>query len=94
MIGVILKVAAYTYGPLLGLFTFGIVTKREVNDRLVPFICIASPIICYILDKFQKDLLGSFEIGLELLVINGLLTFLGLWMISRKGNAGVHTDQV
>jgi Na+/proline symporter len=94
MIGVILKVAAYTYGPLLGLFTFGIITKREVNDRLVPFICIASPIICYILDKFQKDLLGSFEIGLELLVINGLLTFLGLWMISRKGNAGVHTDQV
>jgi Na+/proline symporter len=93
MIGVILKVAAYTYGPLLGLFTFGIVTKRQVNDRLVPFICIASPIICYILDKFQKDLLGSFEIGLELLVINGLLTFLGLWIISRKGNTGVHTDQ-
>ena len=94
MIGVILKVAAYTYGPLLGLFTFGIVTKRQVNDRLVPFICIASPIICYILDKFQKDLLGSFEIGLDLLVINGLLTFLGLWMISRKGNPGIHTDQV
>ncbi|HET6996065.1 MAG TPA: sodium:solute symporter [Chitinophagaceae bacterium] len=93
MIGVILKVAAYTYGPLLGLFTFGIVTKRQVNDSLVPFVCIASPILCYILDKFQRDLFGSFEIGLELLIINGLLTFLGLWMISRKGNAEITANQ-
>jgi SSS family transporter len=87
MIGVILKVAAYTYGPLLGLFTFGIITKRQVMDKWVPFICVASPIICYVLDKFQKQLFGSFELGLELLIINGLLTFLGLFMISKKGPA-------
>ena len=84
MIGVILKVAAYTYGPLLGLFTFGIITKRQVADKWVPFICIASPLICYILDKFQKQIFGSFELGLELLIINGLLTFLGLLLVSNK----------
>jgi len=84
MIGVILKVAAYTYGPLLGLFTFGIVTKRQVTDKWVPVVCVASPIICYLLDKFQKDLFGSFEIGLELLIINGFLTFIGLLLISKK----------
>jgi hypothetical protein len=84
MIGVILKVAAYTYGPLLGLFTFGIITKRAVNDKLVPFICIAAPVICFFIDKFQKQLFGSFEVGLELLIINGLLTFIGLFLISHK----------
>lgn len=84
MIGVILKVAGYTYGPLLGLFTFGIVMKRSVNDRLVPYICIAAPIICFLIDKYQKYIFGSFEIGLELLIINGLLTFIGLMMISKK----------
>lgn len=84
MIGVILKVAAYTYGPLLGLFTFGIITKRAVNDKLVPYVCIAAPIICFFIDKYQKQLFGSFEVGLELLIINGLLTFIGLWFVSQK----------
>jgi Na+/proline symporter len=86
MIGLLLKIAAYTYGPLLGLFTFGILTKRMVNDRLVPFICIAAPIICFFLDKYQKILFGSFELGLELLIINGSITFLGLLFISKKGS--------
>lgn len=83
MIGVILKVATFTYGPLLGLFTFGILLKRKVNDKLVPFVCIASPIICFFLDHFQKQLFGSFELGLELLIINGFITFTGLWLISK-----------
>ncbi len=86
MIGLLLKIAAYTYGPLLGLFTFGIITKKMVNDRLVPYICIASPLICFFLDKYQKLLFGSFELGLELLIINGSITFLGLLLISKKGN--------
>ena len=84
MIGVILKVAAYTYGPLLGLFTFGIITKRQVADKWVPLICVASPLICFILDKFQKQIFGSFELGLELLIINGLLTFVGLLVVSKE----------
>lgn len=83
MIGVILKVAAYTYGPLLGLFTFGILTNRKVNDQLVPFICIAAPLLCYVIDLNQKKLFGDFEIGLELLIINGLLTFIGLFLASK-----------
>jgi Na+/proline symporter len=88
MIGLILKIAAYTYGPLLGLFSFGILTNRRVMDKFVPVICIAAPVICFILDKYQKTLFGSFEIGLELLIINGLLTFLGLLAISKKQAAG------
>lgn len=84
MIGVILKVAGYTYGPLLGLFSFGILTKRVVNDRLVPVVAVISPIICFLVDKYQASLFGGFEIGLELLILNGLLTFIGLWLISRK----------
>jgi Na+/proline symporter len=83
MIGLLLKIAAYTYGPLLGLFTFGILTKRIVADQLVPYICLAAPLICFILDKFQKQLFGSFEVGLELLIINGALTFIGLVFISK-----------
>lgn len=89
MIGVILKVAGYTYGPLLGLFSFGILTKRQVKDKLVPIICISAPVICYILDLYQKNIFGSFEIGLELLIINGLLTFIGLLIISKKKNLTV-----
>ncbi len=84
MIGVILKVAGYTYGPLLGLFGFGLLTRRQVQDRLVPYVAIAAPIICFFIDKYQKSLFGNFEIGLELILINGLLTFIGLLLISRK----------
>jgi Na+/proline symporter len=84
MIGVILKVASYTYGPLLGLFTFGILTKRSVNDALVPFVCIAAPILCYLIDINQASLLGDYRMGNELLVINGAFTFVGLWLIKAK----------
>jgi hypothetical protein len=56
MIDVILKIATYTYGPLLGLFTFGILTKRTVNDNMVPIICILAPIISFVVDKYQKDM--------------------------------------
>ncbi|WP_143306654.1 sodium:solute symporter [Chitinophaga vietnamensis] len=85
MIGVILKVAAYTYGPLLGLFAFGILTKRQVKDRLVPVVCVISPILCFILDKYQSVFFGQFQIGLELLIINGVFTYIGLLIISADG---------
>lgn len=88
MIGVILKIASYTYGPLLGLFTFGILLNRNVKDNFVPIICVAAPIICFIIDKYQKVLFGNFEIGLELLIINGLITFLGLLIISSPKRIG------
>lgn len=84
MIGLILKLAGFTYGPLLGLFAFGIFTKHKVKDELVPYICIAAPIISYFIDKYQANLFGEFKIGLELLIINGLITFIGLWFIRKK----------
>lgn len=84
MIGLILKLAGFTYGPLLGLFAFGIFTKYRVKDRLVPFVCILAPLISFIIDKYQAQFFGDFQIGLELLIINGLLTFIGLWMIREK----------
>lgn len=84
MINVILKVAAYTYGPLLGLFAFGILTKRMVKDRFVPFIAVLSPFICYLIEANQAALFGDFKIGLELLLINGSITFIGLWLFSQS----------
>lgn len=84
MIGLILKLAGFTYGPLLGLFAFGIFTKFKVKDKLVPFVCIAAPVISFFIDKYQEQLFGEFKIGLELLIINGLLTFIGLWLIRKK----------
>ena len=84
IINVILELAGYTYGPLLGLFFFGILTKRRLrNDGLVPLVCLASPVICYFLSRSAPALLGGYQIGLELLLINGLITFSGLWMLSR-----------
>lgn len=84
MIGLILKLAGFTYGPLLGLFAFGIFTKYKVNDKLVPYVCLAAPVISFFIDKYQENLFGDFKIGLELLIINGLLTFIGLWLIRKK----------
>ena len=92
MIGVILKVATYTYGPLLGLFAFGILTKRTVNDKVVPYIAVAAPLICFLLDKFQREIFGKFEIGLELIIINGLLVFLGLYFFSKPGAPDVSNN--
>lgn len=80
----IFTVAAYTYGPLLGLFAFGLFTKLRVVDKFVPIVCLIPPIVCYFLYEFSEVLLGGYKFGYELLVLNGLLTFMGLLAISRK----------
>jgi Na+/proline symporter len=85
MIGMILKLASYTYGPLLGLFAFGMLTSRTLSDRLVPFITIGAPLVCALLEFYQEQLFGSYRLGLELLMVNGILVFAGLWAISRPG---------
>jgi len=77
-------IAGYTYGPLLGLYSFGLFTKRKVNDRLTPLIAVMSPLICYILSTYSEELLNGYKFGFELLVLNGLLTFTGLWIFSHK----------
>lgn len=91
MIGVILKLAAYTYGPLLGLFAFGMLTRRSVTDKLVPYVTIGAPILCALLEYNQEHLLGSYRLGLELLMVNGILVFAGLFAISQKERAGPAT---
>ena len=83
MIGLILTLASYTYGPLLGLFAFGIFTRRVLEGRSVAAVAIAAPLICLGLDTWQAELFGNYRIGLELLIINGAITFAGLWLISR-----------
>lgn len=79
LIDAVYILASYTYGPLLGLFTFGLLTHRQPNDRLVPYICIASPILCYAFDVLTQQL-WNYHFGYELLMLNGMLTFVGLWM--------------
>ena len=75
-------IAGYTYGPLLGLFSFGLFTKRKILDKATPFIALLSPVICYILSKNSVILFNGYKFGFELLLLNGLLTFLGLWVFS------------
>jgi Na+/proline symporter len=85
IIGIILDLAGYTYGPLLGLFSFGILTKRILpKGYAVTLVCLLAPAICYALGKFAPSLFDEYQIGFEMLLINGLLTFGGLWLLSRK----------
>ncbi len=106
IIDLVLDVAAYTYGPLLGLFAFGILTKRSLNDALVPVVCVVAVVIAVFISppipdkvytflpelftsyKTQREaLLGGYQFGFELLPLNGLITFAGLFLISKKGTA-------
>jgi Na+/proline symporter len=105
IIDIILKVAGFTYGPLLGLFAFGILTRRKINDHLALYVCLAAPLIVWGIDfvnniewwqaqlklgpwingikQTSTALFGKFKIGYELLIYNGILTFLGLLLISK-----------
>ncbi len=85
LIDKIFEIAGYTYGPLLGLYSFGLFIKnRKLNDKYVPIIAISSPIISYILNIFSKDLFFGYQFGFEILIVNGLLTFTALLLISKK----------
>jgi len=77
-------IAGYTYGPLLGLYTFGLFTKRAVNDRITPYIAVLSPTICFILSKYSVQLFNGYRFGFELILLNGFLMFMGLLAFSRK----------
>jgi len=88
VVGAIFKVASYTYGPLLGLYAFGLfVGKRQVYDKLTPFICLISPAVCYFLSTESKTILGGYVFDNELIIVNGLITFIGLWIFSSKKSA-------
>lgn len=80
----VFKVAGYTYGPILGLFAFGIYSRRKVKDRWVPLVGIISPVICFFVSTYSEELLHGYRFGFELLILNGLLTWLGLLLLSKK----------
>lgn len=89
VISKLFTVAGYTYGPLLGLFSFGILSKRSVNDRFVPVVCLLSPFLCYILNENSVAWFNNYKFGFELLIVNGIITFLGCMLISRKAETAV-----
>jgi SSS family transporter len=85
IVTILLDIAGYTYGPLLGLFAFGIFTKHAINDRLSTAVCLIVPTIAFIIDKTSVHWMGGYKFGFEMLAINGLLTYAGLWGIRVRG---------
>ncbi|UCS95302.1 sodium:solute symporter [Echinicola marina] len=84
VINAVFTIAGYTYGPLLGLYSFGLFTKREVKDKVVPFIAVLAPLIAYILSANSKEWFWGYQFGFEVLILNGGLMFLGLFLWSKK----------
>ena len=84
IVDLIFLIAGYTYGPLLGLFSFGIFTKRVLMKNIIPVVCLAAPLLCYLLDYFSPQLFGNYKIGYEMLIINGGITFILLYIFSNK----------
>ena len=80
----VFRVAGYTYGPLLGLFAFGILTKKQVYDRYVPFLGLLSPVLTYIINVNSEAWLGGYKFGFELLLLNGLIMFTGLVLLTKR----------
>ncbi|WP_165026572.1 MULTISPECIES: sodium:solute symporter [unclassified Dysgonomonas] len=85
VINAVYVLASYTYGPILGMFVFGIFTKKKVRDRFVPLVAIISPIVCFIIDSNSKAWFNGYEFSHERLILNALLTFIGLFLLSKKG---------
>lgn len=83
VISKLFTIAGYTYGPLLGMYAFGLFTKFNIKDKWVPLVAILSPAFCYILSIYSVDLFNGYKFGFEMLIVNGALTFLGLMIIKR-----------
>lgn len=83
VVNLVYKLASYTYGPLLGMFFFGILTKCKVKDGATPYIAVAAPLLCFLINFFGKKYLG-FDLGFTLLIVNGLLSFFGMWLFRKK----------
>ncbi|CAG5071204.1 hypothetical protein DYBT9623_03364 [Dyadobacter sp. CECT 9623] len=94
VITAVFDLAGYTYGPLLGLFAFGAFLKTQVKDRWVPLVCILAPILTYIINDHSAEWFNGYKFGFERLIINGLITFTGLWLLrdSRHVNADRYTS--
>jgi Na+/proline symporter len=84
VITAVFTVAGYTYGPLLGLFTFGLFTKWQIKDSSVPFVAISAPILTYLASRYSSVIIPGYNMGFEVLILNGILTFIGLMLIRKK----------
>jgi hypothetical protein len=81
-------IAGYTYGPLLGLYAFGLFMPYNVKDRWVPAVVIASPVFCYFLSSYSDVIFAGYKFGFELLLVNGIITFAGLFLLRKKRAIG------
>lgn len=86
VINSVFVIAGYTYGPLLGLYSYGLFTKMRVKDRWVPYLAVAAPVITYIISSNSEEWLWGYKFGFEALILNGLLMFIGLWLVRQKSN--------
>lgn len=84
IVAAVFNIAGYTYGPLLGLFAFGLFSKVPVNDKLVPLVCVISPILTFIVDSNSKEWLNGYQFGFEKLLLNGAITIVGLILLRKK----------
>jgi len=84
VITAVFTVAGYTYGPLLGLYSFGLFTKWQIKDSWVPFIAIVAPVLTYLASYYSSSIIPGYNMGFEVLILNGFLTFVGLMIIRRK----------
>ncbi len=84
VIDLVYLLAAYTYGPLLGFFFFGLLTNYTIKDKYMPYVALGAPLLCFILDYTGKVYLG-FGFGFTILIVNGVLTFLGMYLLKDKG---------
>ena len=89
VIDAIYTLASYTYGPILGLFAFGIFTKKQVYDKYIPLVAIASPILCYILQRNSEAWFNGYQFSYELLIFNALFTFIGLCILIKKDKKNI-----
>ena len=93
VVSAVFKVAGFTYGPLLGLFAFGLLSKRAVNDKFVPIVVILSPIISVILDYNSEAWLNGYKFGFEILIVNAAITCLGLFLLKGNENKSLNEAQ-
>lgn len=84
VISSLFKAAGYTYGPLLGLYSFGMISKRAVRDKWIPLVCVISPIVTYVLQLNSEALFNGYQFSFEIIILNGLLSYWGIWLLSYK----------
>ena len=88
VIDAVYTLVSYTYGPILGMFAFGILTRRPVRDRYTPLVALLSPALCYVLQANSERWFGGYSFSYELLIVNALFTFIGLWILGKRGKKG------